>query len=460
MRLRRLEVRAFRKIDHLVVEGFADGLNVVVGDNEAGKSTLLAALRTAIFEKHRVGGEIAQAMLPYNQSVRPEVALDFELGGEPWRLRKAFCQRPEAELAGPGGERLMGDAVEERLAELFGFTPPGRGRSKPEEHQGVYGLLWVEQGASHRALGIGGGREAIASALEVEVGEAVGGEHGRALLAAAEERRDGFWDKRNKPRDTYKVLLDELDGLAQRKAELEAQLGGLGAKVAELGTKQEALARHAREDRLNQATRDVAAAKVAHADAQRFQGALKDADERLRRERTMRDAAAERHRIREGLARKVDAARASLARAEEAAEEARAILASQEAKARSAEDRLDMARMALRQAEGRVGAIEQAIARQAAIERLAKLEEQLSAAEAAEAKRREALAAAAALPVVEKDVADLEALQTALDRAQARLEAAEVRIAFLPESERSVSVDGAPHDRGCRSGCRATPRCG
>ena len=448
MRLRRVEVRAFRKIDHLVVEGLADGLNVIVGDNEAGKSTLLAALRTAIFEKHRVGGEVAQAMLPYNQSVRPEVALDFELGGKPWRLRKAFCQRPEAELSGPGGERLTGDAVEERLAELFGFTPPGRGRSKPEEHQGVYGLLWVEQGASHRALGIGGGREAIASALEAEVGEAVGGEHGRALLAAAEERRDGFWDKRNKPRDAYRALLDELDGLVRRKAELEVQLGGLDAKVAELGTKQEALARHAREDRLNQAVQDVAAAKVAHADAQRLQGALKDADERLRRERTMRDAAAERHRIREGLARRVDAARASLARAEEAADEARAILASQEAKARSAEDRLDMARVALRQAEGRVGAIEQAIARRAAVERLAKLEEQLAAAEAAEAKRREALAAAAALPVCEKDVADLEALQTALDRAQARLEAAEVRIAFLPESERSVSVDGAPHDPG------------
>jgi len=51
--------------------GFSDGLNVFVGDNEAAKSTSMAALRTAIFEKRRVGGEIAQAiMLPYNQPVR------------------------------------------------------------------------------------------------------------------------------------------------------------------------------------------------------------------------------------------------------------------------------------------------------------------------------------------------------------------------------------------------------
>src|SRR3954467_12044164 len=114
MHLRRIEIRDFRKLDHVVVEGLQDGLNVLVGDNEAGKSTLLAALRAALFERHRVGGEVAGGMLPYGQSVRPEVAIEFELDGKAWRLRKAFCQRPEAELIGPG-ERHTGDQVEDRL---------------------------------------------------------------------------------------------------------------------------------------------------------------------------------------------------------------------------------------------------------------------------------------------------------------------------------------------------------
>jgi DNA repair exonuclease SbcCD ATPase subunit len=447
VRLRRVEVRAFRKIGYLVVDGLSDGLNVVVGDNEAGKSTLLAAMRAALFERHRVRGEAAEAMLPYGQSVRPEVALDFELGGKPWRLRKAFCQRPEAELVGPGGERLTGDAVEERLAELFGFTPPGKGRSKPEEHQGVHGLLWVEQGASHRALGVGAGREAVAAALEAEVGQVVGGERGRALLAAAEERRDAFWGKNDKPVGAYRVLLGEVEELAKRKAELEAQLANHDAKVAELGAKQEALARHAREDRLNLALRELASAKEACLETQRLEDALNGAGERRRRERVVRDAAAERRRAREGLVRKMDEARASLARTEEAAEEARGYLAGEEGRARSAEDRLERARAALRETEERVRVIELAIERQAAVARLSKLEEQLSAAEAAEATRREALAAAAAVPIGDKDVGELEALQAALDRARARLDAAGVRIAFLPEGERWVSVDGAPHDQ-------------
>ncbi len=447
MRLRRVEVRSFRKIGHLVVDGLSDGLNVIVGDNEAGKSTLLAAMRAALFEKHRVRGEAAEAMLPYGQAVRPEVALEFELEGRPWRLRKAFCQRPEAELTGPG-ERLTGDAVEERLAEMFGFAPPGKGRSKPEEHQGVYGLLWVEQGASHRALGVGGGREAVAAALEAEVGQVVGGERGRALLAAAEERRDAFWGKNDRPRGEYRALLDEVEDLAKLRAELEAQLVGHDAKVAELGTKQEALARHAREDRLNLALRELASAKEACLETQCLQDALEGAGERRRRELAVCDAAAERRRTREGLIGKLADARASLAKAAAAADEAQGVLAGEEERARSVEDRLEKARAALRRAEERVLAIERAIGRQAAIERLSKLEKQLSAAEAAEAKRREALAAAAAVPIGDKDVGELETLQATLDRARARLEAAGVRIAFAPEGGRSVSVDGVPHDQG------------
>ena len=116
MIIRRIEVRDFRKLGHAVVEGLEPGLNVIVGDNEAGKSTLLAALRACLFERHRVTGQVAALMQPYGQSVRPEVALEFDLGGASWRLRKAFVKSPEAELIGPG-ERLTGDEVEERLAE-------------------------------------------------------------------------------------------------------------------------------------------------------------------------------------------------------------------------------------------------------------------------------------------------------------------------------------------------------
>jgi DNA repair exonuclease SbcCD ATPase subunit len=99
MKIRRIEVRNFRKLGHVVVEGLGEGLNVLVGDNEAGKSTLLEALRAGLFVRHRISGLYAEGLQPYGQSVRPEVAIDFELGDTRWSLRP--CARPSARSRKP-----------------------------------------------------------------------------------------------------------------------------------------------------------------------------------------------------------------------------------------------------------------------------------------------------------------------------------------------------------------------
>ena len=114
-------------------------------DNEEGKSTILAALQTVLFEKHNVTGAVANAMLPYGSKVRPEITLEFDHDGARYRLHKAFHQRPAAELDADSGGRWTGDAAEERLREMLEFTPPGKGGSKPE-HRGLQALFWVEQG--------------------------------------------------------------------------------------------------------------------------------------------------------------------------------------------------------------------------------------------------------------------------------------------------------------------------
>ncbi|MDX7953085.1 AAA family ATPase, partial [Lichenihabitans sp. Uapishka_5] len=258
MLLRHIAIRDFRKIGRRDIGGLADGLNVLVGDNEAGKSTVLAALRAAFFERHRVSGAVADAMLPYGSAVRPTVTVDFEIDGRPWSLTKAFCQKPEASLEG-AGERHTGDAVEERLANLLGFTPPGRGASNPREHHGAHGLLWVEQGLRAN-LGIGAGRDTIAGALEREIGEVTGGERGRALLQAATERRDRFWDKRDKPRGAVTEARRALDAAEGEQAALLARRRELDDRIARLDAIGASLDRHRRDDHLGRAVAAVASA--------------------------------------------------------------------------------------------------------------------------------------------------------------------------------------------------------
>jgi len=449
MRLRRVEITDFKKIGKLVIGDLDDGLNVVVGDNEAGKSTLLEALRAVLFERHRIGGEAAAAMLPYGQAVRPEIALDFELGGETWRLRKAFCQRQEAELTG-AGERHTGDAVEERLAELLGFTPPGRGASRPREHQGVYGLLWVEQGAAHRELGVGAGHGTLASALEAEVGQVLGGERGRALLAAAEARRNSFWDRREqpKPKGDFRLLLDGVEALAEEKRALEAKLAAHDEKVQALGRAREILARHERDGALQRAAGSAAEARAALLAIGELRAKVELAADRRSRAATRREIAEERRRLRGGLWLRVAQARTALAEAQEAAEAAGAALGRLRGIAEAASERLSQARDRSRGAQERRAGLERADARRQALDALTRLEERLAAAEAAATRRREALGLAAATAIDADLVARLERLQGEVERARMQLETASVRIAFAPERARAVELGGRPHDPG------------
>ncbi|RJG46889.1 ATP-binding protein [Mesorhizobium sp. DCY119] len=441
MKLRRIEVTDFRKLGHVVIDDLGDGLNVVVGDNEAGKSTLLAALRAVLFERHRVGGAAAAAMQPYNQSVRPEIRLDFERDGAAWQLRKAFCQRPEAELAG-NGERYTGDAVEEKLAEMFGFTPPGSGGSKPQEHHGVFGLLWVEQGTSHRALGIGSGRNHLALALESEVGQVTGGERGRALLAAAEERKSGFWDKRDNPRGEFRALAAQLEADREQLATLQKQMAEHDAQVSRLAGVQNILARHTRDDSLNQAIQKAVAARAAAAGVARLEEKHQAAVGGVERARLRLDAAMSRNMARRRLAADLATDRSEMDAASAARNDTSAELARLDAIAGKTAACLSEAARAEQEAAGRVRRMEQAIARRQATEAVERLTSQLKLAEDADAARRKATAIADATRLTAGDIAALESLERDLYQARVRLEAAGVRITLHPDASQSARLDG------------------
>jgi chromosome segregation ATPase len=446
MRLRRIEVRSFRKLEHAVIEDIGDGITVVVGDNEAGKSTLLAALRAALFDRHRLTGKAAEEMLPYGQRVRPEVALDFELDGKPWSLRKAFVQKPEAELVGPG-ERLTGDAVEERLAALFGFVPPGSGASKPEEHHGIHGLLWVEQGRAHEAPAMGGGRESIAAALEGEVGQMVGGERGRRLLAAAEKRRQAFWTpKTNAPRDVLVQLRREVEALQAEQADLASRLAEHDGKVSALAQRRQALERHRRERRLERAEEAVAAARAAlaaTADLRRTEETLVAELERARSDHALALEAATR---REALKKAVEEAARAVDEARADAEAARSRLARQETGFAEAERQHREARARRDAAQSGLQRLQRAAERRRSATRLKALDAQREQAEAEERGRLAALAEAKACRIGSKDLEALDALERALAAAKARLDAASVRLTFAPTGKQRIRFDGGEID--------------
>ena len=178
MRLHRIEVKDFRSLTgKTVVEIDEKGLTVIAGDNEEGKSTLVAAVRTVLFERYKVSGAAAESMLPFGQRVRPSIKLEFSMAGERFSIRKAFCRKPEAELHTPSG-RFEGEDAEHELNRILRTQPSKQGKSKLE-HQGVWGVLWVEQGKTFNPLEVPrAAKQTLQTALQREVGEVLGGESG------------------------------------------------------------------------------------------------------------------------------------------------------------------------------------------------------------------------------------------------------------------------------------------
>ena len=239
MIIRRIEVCNFRKlVEPVVIENLPSGLAIVVGDNEEGKSTLLQAIRTGFFEKHNMSGERAASLQPYNSSVRPEIRLQFDLNGQRYKLFKAFCLKPEAELITPTGKHA-GAAAEEELSQLLRFTPPQRTSkdASNHEHEGIFGMFWVEQGHSFRGINpTEDGRSSIQQALQQEVGDVLGGKRGQKIMKEVSRRRSELLTPTERPKGEYAKSIKDVQ-------DLQTKLSGVDVALAEYERKLEDLER-------------------------------------------------------------------------------------------------------------------------------------------------------------------------------------------------------------------------
>ena len=284
MQIRSIEIAAFRCFrDRILIDNIDDGITLLVGDNEEGKSTVLAALQTVLFEKHTVGGTVAAAMLPYSSKVRPEITLQFDHDGVHYRLSKAFCQKPIAELEAETGTRWSGDAAEDQLRDMLEFTPPPRGGAKPE-HRGLQTLFWVEQGLAFAQPQINDTSHiSLAGALEAEIGTVTGGERGRTLIKRVESRvSEMFTPKTRKPTGEYKGAIDRATKALAHRNEIADRLKNFEDKVATLTEERQRLAQLEVDDPVGTAEKRLTAAQEAVRNIEGFESQLQTAEAQLK----------------------------------------------------------------------------------------------------------------------------------------------------------------------------------
>lgn len=445
MKLRSLALNQFKKFTSPVrLDGIEDGLNVVVGPNEMGKSTLLDALRAALFEKYSSRAQPITALQNDRNQAGPVVELAFELDDGLYRITKRFVKKPYARLSCPDGRMLEGDAAEDALRGLLGFDEPGKTGAKAET-LGMWNVLWVQQGHSFGALDLPqSARANLHNALESEVGTVLGGRRGRALPQAIEKQLRELVTSGGKPRGVYKELIDNSETLKADLEGLQGRRDELSKTLDQLEEAQETLARLSTVDRDEADEKELAGARQRHGHLAELEARIDAAKSDLAlKQRNLEQA-------NQTLAERT-ALRQAIADEEKALETARKGLDDVRAREKEARARLDGLRTAVREAEAAVTAADDAASHQrrilAAVERQARIVElkgRYEKAEAAEERQRKARQEAAAILVTDEALTEIRGAAKTVGTIESRLSAAATRITFdmAADALSGIEVDG------------------
>jgi energy-coupling factor transporter ATP-binding protein EcfA2 len=233
MKIQSLRVEQLRQFRQpFLLDELADGLNLIHGPNESGKSTLVRGIRAAFFERSNT--KSVTDLAPWgDSSAAPTIELEFELDGHPCHLIKSFLHKKRCDLR-IGSETYDGKAAEDRLAELLGYQFPGAGASK-HEHWGIPGLLWVEQGSGQSITEYVAHAEAhLQSALESMLGK-VASSGGDEVIARVEAARGQLLTGKGRPKGDYAELAKTCDMLEQQIQLLDTDIDRYRAQVDRLG---------------------------------------------------------------------------------------------------------------------------------------------------------------------------------------------------------------------------------
>ena len=125
MRIQRILVRDFRGVDEAEVM-LGDGVTIIEGPNEAGKSTLAEAFRLARTQPAGANNKETRPIRPVDRDASPYVEIDLMTGPYDLTFRKRWStkkdQLTELEVRAPRGENKTGVEAHQRFNEILAET--------------------------------------------------------------------------------------------------------------------------------------------------------------------------------------------------------------------------------------------------------------------------------------------------------------------------------------------------
>ncbi len=434
MRIHRIKLTTFRGVDSAEVTFDGQGVTVIEGDNEVGKSSIFEALDLIFFVLDSSNKASIRSIQPAGKDVGPEVEVEVSSGDYRFVYRKRWRRRRETTLTvkSPRHESLTGREAHERVREMLDETLDWP----------LWQALRVQQGTELRLPSLD------VSSLGAALDQAAGGDGPTggddALWDRIETERGQYWTGTGRVSKERTELEGKVRHAHGRVAELKEALSQIQASVDKFGSLVEHRRQLESEHQKAQERKSELSKRWKHVEQLELQAEERNSKHRAAlSERNQRHAAAER---RSELVFDLDRQNAALAAIGVELEDSAPALNAAKQRVNDAVGSRDEAQ----------GALDQAIAahKQARDDRdhhrrmieVAQFGERLERIADAQARLASAEPVLANIRVNGKLVEQIDQAHIAVVRAEAAAEIAAAQVTTTALRDVTLQVDGTEHD--------------
>ena len=224
MRLHRVRLCNYRGVADCEVEFPAQGITVIEGPNEVGKTSIPEGLDLLLTKMDSSGHRQVKSVQPVGRDVGPEVEIEMSTGEYRFIYRKRWLRRSKTVLnvLSPQHEQPTGRAAHERVEEILDETLD----------RALWEALRIEQGAELLLPGFD--VPSLAAALDQAASGDDATDEDDDLWSRICEEHDRYWTATGRPRRDRSARSSEVGTARSRVSELEDQLNSIDRDATEM----------------------------------------------------------------------------------------------------------------------------------------------------------------------------------------------------------------------------------
>jgi len=211
MRIHSITIKNFRGVVERTISFTADGVTVIVGPNEIGKSSIPEGFEALLSTAHDSKSKEIIRLKPVDRDVGPEVEADLSLGDYRFVYRKRWIKNAETLLTitEPTHRQLTGRDAHDKVRELL-----DQNLDRP-----LFDALRFVQGTAVSQHGVVGSSSLMKALDLASSAESAEPDAGNSLIEAIEAEFERYYTSRGAPRSDWSTLtknLQEARGALQR----------------------------------------------------------------------------------------------------------------------------------------------------------------------------------------------------------------------------------------------------